>query len=193
MRDVYIIGIGQTKVGEHWDRSLRSLAVEAVRAALRDAGVERPDALYIGNMLSGGIASQEHIGALVADFAGLRGIEAVKVEAACGSGGAAVRQGFLAVASGVHDLVVAGAVEKMTDKLSHCTTAMLAMAADGDYEAIHGVSFVALNAMLMQRYLYQYRVNRDDFAVFTLNAHNNAAHDPNAMFPFKVSMEQYQA
>jgi acetyl-CoA C-acetyltransferase len=88
MRDVAIIGVGQTKVGEHWDVSLRHLALEPLQAAMADAGVRRADALYVGNMLSGALAGQEHLGALVADFAGLRGIEALKVEAACASGAA---------------------------------------------------------------------------------------------------------
>jgi acetyl-CoA C-acetyltransferase len=94
MRDVSIIGIGQTKVAEHWDRSLRHLAGDAVLAAMGDAGIETADALYVGNMMSGLLTGQEHLGALVADFVGLRGIEAVKVEAACGSGAAALRMGY---------------------------------------------------------------------------------------------------
>ena len=85
MRPVYIIGIGQTPVGEQWERSLRHIAHDAIMPAMRDAGIERADALYVGNMLSGELVGQEHLGALVADFVGLRGIEAVKVEAACGS------------------------------------------------------------------------------------------------------------
>ncbi len=94
MRDVAIIGIGQTRVGEHWEKDLRHLALEALQAAMRDAEVERVDALYVGNMLSGELTGQEHLGALVADFAGLRGVEAVKVEAACGSGAAAAPAGL---------------------------------------------------------------------------------------------------
>ena len=96
MRDVSIIGIGQTPVGEHWDRSLRHLAYDALIAAMRDANVERADALYVGNMLSGEISGQAHLGPLIADFAGLRGIEAVTVEAAGASGGVALRQAYLA-------------------------------------------------------------------------------------------------
>jgi len=192
MRDVFIVGIGQTPVGEHWDQSLRDLAVEAVLAALDDAGTDEAGALYVGNMLSGEIASQEHLAALVADFAGLRGVEAVKVEAACGSGGAAVRTGYLAVASGVHDVVVVAGVEKMTDRLSHCTTAALASATDGDYEAIHGVSFVALNALLMQRYMYEHGVRHEDFAVFSLNAHRNAVNNPYAMFRKPITAEAFR-
>jgi acetyl-CoA C-acetyltransferase len=80
VRDVSIIGIGQTQVGEHWELSLRHLAYKALAAAMQDAGIERADALYVGNMLSGEISGQSHLGPLIADFAGLRGIEAVKIE-----------------------------------------------------------------------------------------------------------------
>ena len=71
MRDVSIIGIGQAPVGEHWDKSLRHLSYEALAAAMRDAGIERADAIYVGNMLSGEISGQAHLGSLIADFAGL--------------------------------------------------------------------------------------------------------------------------
>ena len=97
MRDVAIIGVGQTKVGEHWDVSLRHLALEALQAALADAGVAQADALYVGNMLSGELTGQENLGALITDFAGLRGIESFKVEAGCASGAAAMRMGYVAV------------------------------------------------------------------------------------------------
>ena len=103
MRDVSIIGLGQTPVGEHWDKSLRQLSYEALSAAMRDAKVERVDGLYVGNMLSGELTDQEHLGALIAEHSGLRGIEAVKVEAACGSGGAALRIGYAMVAGGLRN------------------------------------------------------------------------------------------
>ncbi len=146
MRDVAIIGIGQTRVGEHWEKDLRHLALEALQAAMRDAGVERVDALYVGNMLSGELTGQEHLGALVADFAGLRGVEAVKVEAACGSGAAALRLGYVAVAGGLADVVLVVGVEKMTDVTGPEATAALAIGADADHEVAHGLTFVALNA-----------------------------------------------
>lgn len=191
MRDVSIIGIGQTKVDEHWDRSLRHLAADAVLAALEDAGAERVDALYVGNMLSGLLTGQEHLGALIADFVGLRGIEAVKVEAACGSGAAALRQGYAAVAGGLHDLVVACGVEKMTDTVNAETTTGLVMAADADYESIHGVTFVGINALLMRRYMYEYNVKHADFANFAIVAHQNATTNPNAMFSSRITAEQF--
>ncbi len=192
MRKVSIIGIGQTKVGEHWDRSLRDLAVESTRAAMQDACIEEADALYVGNMLGGEFVGQEHLGSLVADFAGLRGIEAVKVEAACGSGAAALRQGYLAVASGVHEVVIVTGVEKMTDSIGCATTAGLAMAADGDYEAMQGLSFVAINALLMRRYMHETGATSQDFARFAVNAHRNAATNPHAMFNRPISEEAFK-
>lgn len=191
MRDVSIIGIGQTPVGEHWDRSLRHLAYDALSAAMRDANVERVDAIYVGNMLSGEISGQAHLGALVADFAGLRGAEAIKVEAACASAAAALRQGLLGVASGYQDVVAVLGVEKMTDDVGSKLTAGLASAADADFEAVHGVTFVALNALIMQRYLYEYGLTRDDFAGFSINAHANGAHNPNAMFQRPITRETF--
>jgi len=191
VRDVSIIGIGQTPVGEHWDRSLRHLSYNALKAAMIDANIERADALYVGNMLSGEISGQAHLGPLIADFAGLRGIEAVKVEAACASAAAAFRQAYIGVASGLQDIVIALGVEKMTDNVGSQLTAGLASAADADYEVVHGITFVALNALIMQRYIYEYDVTREDFAGFAINAHANGAKNPNAMFQKPISRTDF--
>ncbi|MGB0383833.1 MAG: thiolase domain-containing protein [Ardenticatenaceae bacterium] len=191
MRDIAIIGIGQTPVAEHWGRGLRSLAVEAVWDAMDDAHVTNADALYVGNMLGGELARQEHLGVLIADYAGLEGIEAVKVEAACGSGAAALRQAVLAVQSGAVEVAIAVGVEKLTEMTSNCTTNALAMAADADYETQMGLSFVAINALVMQRYMYDYRVDKEQFGAFSVHSHANAVHNPNAIFNFPISMKQY--
>ncbi len=192
MRDVSIIGIGQTPVGEHWNRSLRHLAYDAIAAAMQDAGIERADALYVGNMLSGEISGQSHLGPLIADFAGLRGIEAVKIEGACAGGAAAVRIGYLAVASGLQDIVICAGVEKMTDEVGSRLTSALAQAADADHETVHGISFVALNALLMRRYMYEYGVRHEDFAGFAINSHANAVGNPNAMFRRPITLEAFK-
>lgn len=187
MRDVSIIGIGQVPVGELWERSLREVGVEAVLLALRDARVEHPEALYVGNMLSGPTSGQENVGALIADQAGLRGTEAIKVEAACASGAAAVRMAYLAVAGGMQDIVVACGVEKMTDTLTDVTTSALVSAADAIYEGEHGLSFVAINALLMRRYMFEFGYTREDFGGFAINSHRNAVNNPNAMFRRAIS------
>lgn len=192
MREVAILGIGQTTVNEHWDKSLRELAGEAIFAALNDAKREAADGLYVGNMMSGILSKQESLGALIADWIGLRGIEAVKVEAACGSGAAAFRTGLMAVSSGEMDCVIVVGVEKMTESLPIETTAALATAADADYESAQGVSFVALNALIMRRYLHAYGWKHTDFAPFSINAHNNAIHNPYARLREPITEKQYQ-
>jgi acetyl-CoA C-acetyltransferase len=191
MRDVFIVGVGQTPVGELWDQGLRELGAEAVRAALADAGMETADALYVGNMLGGCVNGQENVATLVADAAGLLPVEALKIEAACASGGAAVRAAALAVAAGACDVAVAAGVEKMTDGASDGVTAGLATAADQDYEASHGLSFVALSALLMRRYMHETGAEREAFAPFAVIAHKNAATNEKAMFREPISAEQF--
>jgi acetyl-CoA C-acetyltransferase len=191
MRDIFIIGAGQTPVGEHWDLGLRDLGASAIRAALDDAGVETVDALFVGNMLGGAVNGQENLGALLADAAGLLPAEAWKIEAACASGGAAVRAAALSVASGAHDVAVAVGIEKMTDAVSDQITAGLATASDGDYEASHGLSFVALSALMMRRYMHETGASREDFAPFAVSAHRNAAANENAMFREPISIEEF--
>ncbi|MGQ9518431.1 MAG: thiolase domain-containing protein [Anaerolineae bacterium] len=191
MRDVSIIGFGQTPVGEHWELSLRHLAAQAVLAAMQDAGIERADALYVGNMVASDTSGQHHMGALVADFVGLRGIEAFRVEAACASGAAALRAGYLAVASGAADLVIVAGVEKMTDAIGNSITTALAEAADADYETPHGLSFVSINALLMRRYMYAFGVRHEDFAGFAITAHQNAVNNPYAMFRRPITKEEF--
>ena len=88
MTDVVIAGIGQTEVGEHWDIGLRELAFAAIRDAVNDAGGLKPQSLFVGNMLAPNLSNQAHLGVLLADYAGLLGIEAVTIEAAGASGGA---------------------------------------------------------------------------------------------------------
>jgi acetyl-CoA C-acetyltransferase len=191
MRDVAVIGIGQTPIGEHWGISLRELAAKAAQDAVVDAGLERPDALYVSNMLAPRLSDQAHLGALVADYAGWRGIEAVTVEAACASGGAAFQAAIRAVMSGMIDVAAVCGVEKMTDSTTGAITSALATAADADYESAHGASFVALNALIMRRYMHEYNVPHSAFAPFSVNAHRNAVNNPNAMFRKAISTETY--
>ncbi len=192
MREVAIIGIGQTRVDEHWDKSLRLLAGEAILAALADARRESVDALFVGNMLSGSANNQQHLGALIADWVGLRYSEAVRIEAACASGSSALRAALMAIRSGEVESAVVVGVEKMTDSPGEEITAALASAADADWELDQGLSFVALNALIMQRYMYEYGWKHSDFAGFSINAHANGACNPFARFQEPISVSDYQ-
>lgn len=191
MTNVSIIGIGQTNVAEHWDTSIRHLAWYAIEAALDNAGTTQIDALFVGNMMAGALSNQDHLGALIADFSGLRGIEAVTVEAADASGGAALRQAVLAVRSGLVKTALVVGVEKVTDKGGTIPEAALSTALDADYEAVHGVTPAALAAMMMRRYMHEYGVGLADFAGFSVNAHANGASNPQAMFRNLLKAERF--
>ncbi len=192
MREVAILGIGQIKIGEHWDKSLREIGGEAAFAAMQDAGMDKVDSLYVGNMLSPIVSGQNQLGTFFSDWIGLWKQEAVKVEAACGSGAAAFRAALMAVASGdVESSLVVG-VEKMTDKAGRDVTASLATAADADYEVEQGISFVGINALVMRRYMYEFGWKHDDFAPFSINSHANAMHNPYARLHEKLTVERFE-
>ncbi|HEY5982646.1 MAG TPA: thiolase domain-containing protein [Anaerolineales bacterium] len=192
MRQVVILGIGQTEIGEHWDQSLREIGGHAALAAMHDAGLDQVEALYVGNMLSPLVSGQNQLGGFFGDWIGTWPKEAVKLEAACGSGAAAFRAALMAVASGDVDSALALGVEKMTDKAGHDVTAALATAADADYEVEEGVSFVGLNALIMQRYMHEFGWKHGDFAAFSINAHANAVHNPFARLREKISLEKFE-
>lgn len=192
MRKVAILGIGQTKVDEHWDKSLREIGGEAAFLAMQDAGVDKVDALYVGNMLAPMVSGQNQLGAFFSDWIGLWKQEAVKIEAACGSGAAAFRSALMAVASGDVESALVVGVEKMTDKAGRDVTAALATAADSDYEVEQGISFVGINALVMRRYMYEFGWKHEDFAPFSINAHANAMHNPYARLHEKVNVEKFE-
>ncbi len=189
MEKAVIVGVGMIPIGEHWDMALRDMATDAILRAMDDAGVDRVDSLYVGNMVSGSFIEQENLGALIADWAGLGSIPAVKVEAACASGGAALQEGVKAVMSGLEDVVAVVGVEKMTDAWPSDATRYLAYAADAEWELFHGASFVALNALIMRYYLHRYGYSEEDLALFAVNAHANGAKNPYAMFKRSITVD----
>ncbi len=191
MEEILITGVGQIPAGEHWDSSLREMGAKAVRLALQNAGNPEPQALFVGNMLSMNISNQAHLATLIADRADLVGIEAATVEAGGASGGAAIRQAVLAVKSGLVDCAIALGVEKFTDKAGGELESALATNMDGDFEAMQGLTTTSQAAMLMQRYLMQYKAERSAFAGFALNAHKNGAGNPNAMFQKAIKADTY--
>ena len=191
MREVFIAGIGQTKIEEQWEKSLRELGGEAALCALEASHLNRVDAVYTGNMMSSSANHQQHLGPYIADWIGMRLSEALRIEAACSSGAAAFRAGVMAVASGEVDSVLVVGVEKMTDSPGDEITAALATAADADWEVDQGISFVALNALIMRRYMHEYGWEKKDFAPFSVNAHANGAHNPNARFQSPITEADY--
>ena len=175
------------------ETSFRDLFIQAGALALEDANLAgaHVDELFVGNMSAGRFIEQEHIGALIADYSGLatENIPATRVEAACASGGLAVRQGFNAVASGMADIVVAAGVEKMTDVGTEVTTDVLAAAADREWEGIAGVTFPGLYAMIATQYMDRYGLTREQLAQVAVKNHANGAKNPNAQFRKPITLD----
>jgi acetyl-CoA C-acetyltransferase len=193
MRDVAIIGIGVTQFGELWDKSFRQLIAEAGAKAILDAGISGKEinAMYVGSMSSGRFVGQEHIGALVADVSGFSHmhIPSTRVEGACASGGLAVRQGYLSIASGVNDIVIVGGIEKMNDVGGVSATETLATAADQEWEAFFGATFPGLYAMIARRHMHEYGTTKKQLAEVAVKNHANGALNPNAQFRKPITLE----
>jgi len=189
---VYVNGAGFTRIGLLWKYDLEDLAVEAALKALEDSKVGSVDAILVGNMASGVLNGQENLGAVIADALGMAGVPSIKVEAACGSGGAAVMWAAISIMSGLFDSVLVVGVEKMTDvtDVSDQTSA-LATAANARYEASLGASFPSLNALIMREYMKEHGLLEEDFAHLPVLMHENAANAEHAQLRFRISIEDY--
>ncbi len=188
MRDVAVIGVGMTKFGELWGKSIKDIFVEAALKAIEDAGVDHIDSMYVGAMSPGLFVGQEHLGAVMADYLGVTPVPATRVESACASGGASFRQAFLEVASGASEIVLAGGVEKMTDGAD--VTEALATAADQEYEVYQGITFPGLYALIARAHMQRYGTTREQLAAVAVKNHRNGAKNPHAQFRSEVTLDQ---
>jgi len=188
---VYITGVGQLKIEKKSELSIREMGARAVRLAMDDAGIEKVDAIFLGNMLSGVLSNQQQLGPLVATSAGLKGVESVTLEAACGSGGAALRAGFMAIMSGLCETVVVCGLEKMSHDDKEFITRSIATASDWETEGGKGETFITLNSQLMKMYIDKYKISPDSFGMFSVNAHKNANNNPHALFQKEITINQY--
>ncbi|RLG57548.1 MAG: thiolase domain-containing protein [Candidatus Hydrothermarchaeota archaeon] len=188
---VAVLGVGLTKFGELWETSFTELFVEAGTKAIENANIDGKDidAIFVGNMSGGRFIDQEHISSLIADYAGLTPIPSTRVEAACASGGLAIRHAIMGIESGFYDIVVVGGVEKMTDVLTERTTQILATAAEQEWEANLGMTFPGLYAMMARRHMHEYGTTREQLALVSVKNHRNAVNNPYAQFRFEITVE----
>ncbi len=191
MRDVAIIGVGLTKFGERWEYGMRELMAEAGVKAITDANLGSKDIeiVYGSTMASGRFVGQEHMAALLADQLGFKNIPAVRIENACASGGSALRQGYMAVASGMHDIVVVGGVEKMTDVTTSEATTALGGAGDQEWELGQGITFPGLYALMAKRHMHEYGTTEEQMASVAVKNHENASKNEYAQFRKKITIE----
>ena len=189
---VVIVGAGITKFGEHWAKSFRELIAEAGIKAIQSSGLsgQQIEAIYGGCMASGRLIGQEHIGALIADQLGLNPIPSTRCEAACASGGVALRTAYLAIKSGVHDIVAAGGVEKMTELNTEGVSFALGGAGDQEIELFHGATFPSLYALLARAHMHEFGTTEQQMAAVAVKNHANAMLNPNAQFHKEITIEQ---
>ncbi len=194
MRDVAVLGVGQTKFGELWDRSFREIGIEAGLQALVDAKLSSHDldGLFLGNMASGALIDQEQIAPLILDVAGLARshLPAVRVEGGGASGALALHQGYLAVASGLYDFVVVGGAEKLTDVPDATAAEITSSAADTEWEVVFGATLPALWALVARRHMHDYGTTREDLARVAVHAHEMGSKNPLAHYRNKLSLAQ---
>lgn len=197
MSDVYVIGAGETKYGELWERSLRELAVEAGLRAIENAGVYSRDVeiLYGSNSLAGTINGQENIGSLISDFSGIahNNIPSVRVEASSASGGAALREAYLAIKSGEYNLAMVGGVEKMTDIYGNELLNMMGSILDREWESFFGATPAALAAIVARKYMRDFNVDKEALSMISVNDHENASKNPSAQYKNRITLEQAMA
>ena len=193
MRDVAVIGIGETQFGELWDKSFRELGIEAGLRAIQEAKIaaENVDAIYVGNMSAGKFIDQEHVSALVADYSGLadQHLPAVRVEGGGACGAIAILQAAMAISSGMHDIVIVGGAEKMTDVGDVQAGAILGATADQEWESVFGATFAGLYAMMARRHMYEFGTTREQMAQVAVKNHKNGALNPHAQFQREITLE----
>ncbi|MFW9768647.1 MAG: thiolase domain-containing protein [Candidatus Thorarchaeota archaeon] len=188
---VAIIGVGMCKFGELWEQNLPDITLEAGMYAIFDSGVKGSDidGVVIGNMSAGRFTGQEHLGAQAADLGGLGDMAAYSVEAACASGGAAVRQAYMAVKSGEHKLMLVLGTEKMSDVNQTEAMNTISVASDWENEGMFGATFPALYAFMARRHMMEFGTTEEQLALPTVKNHANAEHNEWAQFQRAVPIE----
>jgi acetyl-CoA C-acetyltransferase len=190
-RGVAIVGAGMSDFGAFPAKATRDLFVEAFREmrVSVDKGLDPHDieALYIGNYSSDLFEGQGHTAPLMADWVGLTPRPATRVEDACASSGVALRQGLIAIASGVYDVVLVGGIEKMTNLPTERVTDTLATAADVLYESPAGFTFPGFYAAIATAYMARYGATPETFMQVGLKNHENGALNPKAQFGARIA------
>ncbi|MBI2862152.1 MAG: thiolase domain-containing protein [Chloroflexi bacterium] len=192
MRGVSIIGIGSTSFGRQEGVGIKALAVAACEEAIADAGIDKSQiqAFYLGNYAGESLAGQNTLAPIVARDLGLQRVPSTKVEAACASGSVGLRQGYLMVAAGLCEFVLAAGVEKMTAAPTAKVTEALSAAIDQALEGQCGLTFPGAFALVMQRHMYEYGTTREQLGLVSVKNHNNGVRNPKSQFRALVTLDQ---
>lgn len=180
-----------TKFGRLEGKDLMDILVEASLKAIRDAGVgdKEFDAVYVGNMMAGELVHQTAIASALVDRIALFPAAADRVENGPASGASAVKNGFLAVASGLADLVLVAGGEKMTSADTDVITDLVSTMTHPTAEYVHGVTLPALAAMLTRLYMERYGLTERHLAMVAVKNHANGLKNPYAHIQRAITIE----
>jgi acetyl-CoA acetyltransferase len=185
-RGVAVVGAGMSKFGAFREKSSRDLFVEAFQSMRQSVDKDFDPAdietIYIGNFSSDLFEGQSHTAPIMADVIGLASRPATRIEDACASSGVALRQGILAIASGLYDVVLVGGIEKMTNLPTAKVTDTLAAAADTLFEIPAGFTFPGFYAAIASAYMHKYGMKPEHLMNVAIKNHENGALNPNAQF-----------
>ncbi len=184
-RKVAIVGAGMSKFGQHFPvKRVPDLWIDAWIDAVKtvDNGIEPKDveALLIGNYSADLFNHQGHLGPQLANIVGLSPKPSSRFEGACASGGIALRQGIIGVASGMYDVVAVGGVECMTEVPTTLVTDALAAASDTIYEYPAGATFPGLYASIASAHFHKYGTTEEDLMRVGIKNHMNGKENPYA-------------
>jgi acetyl-CoA C-acetyltransferase len=189
-RPVSIVGAGMSPFGAFQHKTSRDLFVEAFHDLLDhlDQGIDIEDIEcgYLGNYSSDLFETQGHTAPIMADWLGMTPAPITRVENACASSGSALREGMMAIASGMYDIVLVGGVEKMTNLPTEGVTDVLASAADAIYEVPAGLTFPGIFGALAKAHMDRYETSLDHLLKVAIKNHNNGALNPKAQFNISI-------
>ncbi|MCY0860091.1 MAG: thiolase domain-containing protein [Sulfolobaceae archaeon] len=192
MRNVAIIGTGHTKFGVRTDVNLQELAWEAIKQALEEANLEPKDIQYfsVGNV--GSWSAEELPAIVVGEYAGLCPKGTMRVEAACASGSAALREAYLAVKSGEVDIALAVGVEQMHQSPNPQVVELIGRAGNYFWEFENfGLTFPGYYALHATAYMAKYGAKQEDLGEIAIKNHYYGARNPYAQFQKEITMEEY--
>ena len=185
-RPVSIVAAGMSQFGAFQDKASRDLFVEAFQDMMShmDTGIDIEDieCAYVGNYSSDLFENQGHTAPILADWLGMTPMPVTRIENACASSGSALREGVMAIASGLYDIVLVGGMEKMTNLSTESVTDVLASAADGLYEVPAGLTFPGIFGALAKAHMDRYETNLDHLLKVGIKNHRNGALNPKAQF-----------
>jgi len=186
-----IVSAGVSKFGAREGLYARELFAEAASEAFRKCPNLSPkkdiDGLFVGQM-SECYEHQAHTAPMVADWAGLLPTPAYRTEAACASSGVAMRCAIFGIQSGMHDIVLVGGVEKMTNRPTATVTEYLGMASDYPFEQWHGITFPGIFAMMATAHMAKYGTTEEQLAKVAVKNHENGMLNPKAHLQKRITV-----